>query len=286
MAWLMLDRFSVSRFSIGYIPMFAIFAADGIRRLVRDRVDLTLIGGGALTLAFLLWTLPALTAVRTEVSPPVLAVRAAQQHLDPARDHLFVAFNMTPFVEYFAPSMPFTRVMDDRAMPLSQAGQTPWLLAEDESMPRGGYVFRRDRGHLWNIARRHYFECSVEPMSRLPQFVSGWYLAERNGIDEWRWMGARSITNLPPATGNTRLRLFFDMPGEILAQKPVVTVTLNGVVLGRFVGAAHIERDFRVTPAQNGALNVLQLETTRVLKSGDDPRDLGLQLRYLSWGPD
>src|SRR5436305_13851193 len=30
-AWLMLDRFSISRFSIGYIPMFAIFAADGIR---------------------------------------------------------------------------------------------------------------------------------------------------------------------------------------------------------------------------------------------------------------
>ena len=29
-AWLFLDRYSVSRFSIGYIPMFAIFAADGI----------------------------------------------------------------------------------------------------------------------------------------------------------------------------------------------------------------------------------------------------------------
>jgi hypothetical protein len=286
MAWLMLDRFSVSRFSIGYIPMFAIFAADGIRRLVRDRFDLTLVAGGALTLAFVLWTLPALTPVRNEVSPPVLAVRAAQQHLDPARDHLFVAFNMTPFVEYFAPSMQFTRVMDDRAMPLSQASQRPWLLAEDESMPRSGYVSRRERGHLWNIARRHYFECGVEPMSRLAQFVSGWYLAERNGIDEWRWMGARSLTNLPPATGPTKLRLLFDMPGEIIPRKPFVTVTLNGVVLERFPAAAHIERDYKVTPAQNGAVNVLELETTQVLKSGDDPRDLGLQMRYLSWGPD
>jgi len=99
-------------------------------------------------------------------------------------------------------------------------------------------------------------------------------------------MGARSLTNLPPATGLTRLRLFFDMPGEILAQKPFVTVKLNGVVLGRFAGAAHVEREYKVTPAQNGALNVLELETTRVLKSGDDPRDLGLQVRYLSWGPD
>ena len=32
-AWMMLDRYSVSRFSIGYAPMFAIFAADGIRRI-------------------------------------------------------------------------------------------------------------------------------------------------------------------------------------------------------------------------------------------------------------
>jgi len=285
MAWLMLDRFSVSRFSIGYIPMFAIFAADGIRRLARDRVDLTLIAGGALTLAFLLWTWPALTPVRNEISPPVLAVRAAQQHLDPAREHLFVAFNMTPFVEYFAPSLPFTRVMDDRAMPLSHTGQRAFLLAEDESTPRSGYVFRRDRGHLWNIARRHYFECGFEPMSRLPRFVSGWYLAERNGIDEWRWMGRRSVTELPAATGPTRLRLLFDMPGEIIGQKPFVTVKLNGAVLERFPAAAHIERDYKVTPAQNGALNVLELESTGVLKSGDDPRDLGLQMRYLSWGP-
>ena len=34
-AWLMLDRFSISRFSIGYQPMFALFAADGIRRSTR-----------------------------------------------------------------------------------------------------------------------------------------------------------------------------------------------------------------------------------------------------------
>jgi hypothetical protein len=62
-------------------------------------------------------------------------------------------------------------------------------------------------------------------------------------------------------------------------------VKLNGAVLERFPAAAHIERDYKVTPAQNGALNVLELESTGVLKSGDDPRDLGLQMRYLSWGP-
>jgi len=291
MAWLMLDRFSVSRFSIGYIPMFAIFAVDGIRRAVRDRADLTFAVGGALIVTFIAWTWPALTPVRNEISPSVLAVQAAQQHLDPARDHLFVAFNMTPFVQYFAPSMQFTRVMDDRAMPLSDGVRHPWLLAEDESMPRSGYVFRRDRGHLWDIARRHYFECSVEPMTRLPQYVEGWYQPEQIGIDEWRWMGRRSVTKLPPANGKTKLRLLWDSPGEIAALKPVVTVKLNGVVLERFAATTHVERDYKVEPAANGVPNVLELETTQVLAPsrkhiGDDPRELGLQVRYLSWGPD
>jgi len=291
MAWLMLDRFSVTRFSLGYIPMFAVLAADGISRAVRGRSDLTLLAGGLLTLTFAAWTLPALTPVRNDVSPPVLAARAAQQHLDPARDHLFVAFNMTPFVEYFAPALPFTRVMDDRAMPLSYGAERAWLLAEDESMPRSGYVFRRPRGHLWDIARRHYFECSVEPMSRLPRFGDGWYLAERNGIDEWRWMGHHSVTTLPPAAGLTKLRLLWDTAGEVVPMQPVITITLNGKVLDRFTGAAHFEHDYKVEPAPNGAPNILELDTTKVLGPrpqhvGDDPRDLGLQVRYLSWGPD
>src|SRR6185436_6045598 len=34
-AWAMLDRFSISRFSIGYQAMFALLAADGIRRVAK-----------------------------------------------------------------------------------------------------------------------------------------------------------------------------------------------------------------------------------------------------------
>jgi hypothetical protein len=292
MAWLMLDRFSVSRFSIGYIPLFALMAADGIERALRHQLDLALVAGLALAIAFAVYTWPALTPVRTEVAPSVLAVRAAQQHLDPNRDQLFVAFNMTPFVEYFAPRMPFTRVMDDRAMPLSFGARRPWLLAEDESMPRSGYVFRRERGHLWNIARRHYFECGLEPMTRLPLFLAGWYPPERAGVDEWRWMPKRSLTQLPPMTVTTKLRLLFELPGEVMPLHPEITITLNGKVLERFTpDGARVQRDYKVQPAPNGGPNVLVLETTRTLSPkrehiGDDPRELGLQVRYLSWGPD
>jgi len=286
MAWLMLDRFSVTRFALAYIPMFAVLAIDGVRRIARDRRNLTVLGGSALVLAFAIWTLPALTTVRNEVSPSALVVEAARQHLDPDSQHLFVAFDMIPFVQYLDPALPFTRVLDDRAMPLSIGQQQPWLLAEDESAPRNGFVFRRDRGRLWDIARRHYFECGLEPMTRLAQFGDGWYTSERNGNDEWRWMGKQSTTTLPPAEGKSRLRLVFDLPGELIARRPVVTIRLNGAVLDRLEGGPHFEHDYRVEAAP-GHPNVLELETTEVWPPANgDPRSLGIQVRYLSWGPD
>ena len=41
-AWMMLDRFSISRFSIGYQPMFAIFLADGIARCVESAMPVVI----------------------------------------------------------------------------------------------------------------------------------------------------------------------------------------------------------------------------------------------------
>ncbi len=287
MAWLMLDRFSVTRFSLAYMPLFALLAIDGVRYLVRDRPKLVVAGSAALIAAFAVWTLPALTAVRREASPPVLAVEAARGRIEPSKQHLFVAFNMVPFVEYLDPAIPFTRVLDDRAMPLSAGDRQPWLLAEDESTPRSGFVFRRERGRLWNIARRHYFECGLEPMTRLPQFGDGWYAPERNGADEWRWMGKHSTTTLPSAEGMMKLRLNLNLPGELISRHPVITVRLNGAVLDRVSTVTHFERDYKVSPAAGNRANVLELETTEVLQQPDgDPRALGIQVRYLSWGPD
>ncbi len=286
MAWLMLDRFSVTRFSLAYIPMFGVLAIDGVRRMMRDQPQLLIAGGSALIAAFVVWTLPALTIVRNEISPPVLAARAAREHLDPSTQHLFVAFNMMPFVEYLEPDLPFTRVLDDRAMPLSVGNRQAWLLAEDESTPRRGFVFRRERGALWDIARRHYFECGLEPMARLPQFGAGWYSAEQYGFDEWRWMGKQSTTILPPMEGRMKLRLNFEIPGELMPRRPVVTVRLNGVVLERLTSATRFERDYKVDPASKGHPNILELQTTEVVKPRDDSRELGIQMHYLSWGPD
>jgi dolichyl-phosphate-mannose-protein mannosyltransferase len=272
-AWLMLDRFSINRFSIGYAPMFAVFAADGIRRISRENRQLELGIGAVLVAAFFLWTAPAFGPVRREVAPSVQAVEEALK----TNGQLFVGYSMTPFIEYLAPSVPITRVMDDRAIPMTLAPR-PILLAEVAEPQPGGRVFTRDRWRLWSIARRHYFEVVVRPLTNIGRFGNGWSEPEQQGMDEWRWMGRESTTFLPPAAGDTVLRLHFVLPGELVGRQPEIAVVLNGKVLDRFRAAdQYISRDYHVTPAP--AENVLQLSTDQTADSR------GLKVRFISWGP-
>ena len=289
-AWLMLDRFSISRFSIGYQPLFAILAADGIRRISRARAWIEPAIASLLAVAFIAYTAPDLKIVRTTVAPSVLAAQALARTVDPARDELYVGHTMSKFVDLIAPGMPYRRVIDDRALPLAEHPRA-WLLAEVTHAKPEGLVFQRERGHLWNIARRHYFEIVLEPLRKRPQFVSGWYAAEVAGIDEWRWMGGRSVTILPPQSGRAILRMHLGIPGELMEKNPEITVKINGRVADRFhTSEGYFERNVHATPAPNGAPNVLELSIDKTVSpppgyTGDDGRTLGLRLRYLAWGP-
>jgi len=283
-AWLMLDRFSINRFSIGYVPMFAIFAADGIARVSRGSRAIE--GGVAALLigAFIVWAVPAFTPVRRDVAPSVRAVETALKTVNPSTSRLYVGYSMTPFIEYLAPSFPITRVMDDRAIPMTPA-TNPVLLAEVSEPVPGGILFTRDRDRLWNIARRHYFEVVLRPLSNAGQFGAGWYPPEQQGMDEWRWMSSSSLTTLPPARGPTFLRLNFAIPGELVSKQPAITVSLNGKTLERFRSTtADVSRDYHVTPL--AAPNVLQLSTDQTVKDTTIGRDIGLRVRFISWGPD
>ncbi|HUP45979.1 MAG TPA: hypothetical protein VM779_10760 [Thermoanaerobaculia bacterium] len=279
-AWMMLDRFSISRFSIGYAPMFAVFAADGIRRLARDRWQREYLFGGALAAAFAVWAFPAFTDVRNRISPSVRAVEAARREIDPRTETLFVGHSMVPFVEYFARELPFIRVIGVPAVPLTPA-ERPFLLADLQKGEPEGLIFQRPRGRLWNIARRHYFEVVLQPLRNIARFRRGWYPPELEGVDEKRWMGASSLTILPPASGRRELRLLFHVPPPLVGA--TVTVTLNGQVIDRIqVDALEISRDYEVDPLPPDQPNRLELSIDRTIEENRQQR--GLRLRFLSWG--
>ncbi|HEX8409745.1 MAG TPA: hypothetical protein VF883_12860 [Thermoanaerobaculia bacterium] len=280
-AWLMLDRFSISRFSIGYQPMFAVFVADGIRRVARQREWML---AAALTAAFFVFTFPALKSVRNEVAPSIVAASTAAQRIDPNREQLFVGHTMLVFMDLVAPGMPYTRVVDDRAMPVD-ARENAWLLAEITTTKEEGLVFRRERNALWNIARRHYFNIKLAPIEARPRFISGWYAPESMESNQWRWMRGHSVTLLPPLRGEALLRMHVGVPSELI-EGNFVTVKLNGRVIGRIaVTGDSLERDFHVDPAPRGLPNVLELSIDRTVLPQHEQRELGLRLRYLAWGP-
>jgi hypothetical protein len=279
LAWMMLDRYSINRFSIGYCPLFAILAADGIRRVTRAWPRAEPVIGTALIASFFFWTLPALATVRNTIAPSLLAVEAVTQHLDPRADQLFVARDMDPFFQYLLPDYPFIHVLDKRALPLSVDSRRAWILAEADLDDHDGFVFHRPRGHLWNIARRHYFDAGLIPVRVMPQFLAGWYEPKRDGSVELRPMSEHSLTKLPPSTDQTILRIELRFPQPLLATHPAVSIALNGRLIDRFTPSADDDdREYHVNPAPTGAPNMLDLSI--------DQRATGMSIKCLSFGPE
>lgn len=284
-AWMMLDRYSINRFSIGYCPLFAILAAGGIARLTRAWPRVEPLVGGALIASFFIWTLPALATVRNTIAPSVLAVEAVSQHLDPRVDRLYLARDMDPFFQYLLPDYPFVQVFDERALPLSVDGRRAWILAEASLNDHDGLVFHRQRGHLWNIARRHYFDAGLIPVRAQPQFLSGWYEPERKGPIELRPMSGHSTTILPASSGASALHLELRIPTLLVAIHPTIVIALNGRVLDRFIVTAEEEdREYHVTPAPNSGSNTLDLSTSQTIRKSGDPHELGMSMKSLSFG--
>jgi len=282
MAWLMLDRYSISRFSIGYAPMFMLFAADGIERLSRGKTRVMNMIAAVVVAGIVIWTWKSFALVRSEASPSVRGVQAVLRHLQPGVDQLVIGYSMTPFMEYFAPSFPVVRTMDDRGLPLAPAPRS-WLLAEVTDTRPEGMIFQRDRGALWNIARRHYFEVVLKPFgARQAAFESGWFPPEASGMDQMRWMQHRSVIILPPATGETVLRLLMHLPEGLTGAK--LTVTLNDNLIETIaLDRTEIARDYEVSPRPGGQQNRLEMSVDRTVEH--EGKVVGVRLRYLAWGP-
>jgi len=277
MTWVMLDRYSVNRFSIGYAPMFAILAADGIARMTR-RYEA--IAGAGLVAAFAIWTFPVFDDVRREKTPPVLAIEALVKTYDPRRDDLYVGATLLPHVEYLA-GFPFTRLREERSLPLSLGSKRTLFLSEFDHTDPQGLQFRREHGRLNLITRGYYYDIALRPMNAAPKFVSGWYQGERFMTWESRWMARHSVTELPPISGPVKLGVVFDLPDAVKSSRPMITIALNGRVIDRI--AANGERVDREYDLTNNGRATLEITTTRTTRDGD--RELGLRVTDLIWGP-
>jgi hypothetical protein len=282
MAILFLDHFSASRFSIGYAPLIALLAADGIYLLLRR---LEPVASAALMAMMIVWTWPALNAVRHTVAPPVAAVDWLRSHVDPRNAVIYVHEGMIPYANWYLKEYE-RRYISDSSPPSLWMQQRGLFVQEGASNASGALNFIRPQGRLWSLVRQRYFEASVSPMAERVAFGEGWHEEESERGEVWRWMAGRSVALLPPLAGDALLTLTLYVPLDALPAAPKVTIRLNGEVVDRFEGSSEImQRELKVR-ARGDAPNELVMETDGVVTPPPgDPRLLGLRLNALGWKP-
>ena len=282
MAVLYLDHFSASRFSIGYAPLIALLAADGIALAARRFEPVV---AAALVVVMMVWTWPAIAAVRHSVAPPVAAVDWLRNHADPRASVIYVDEGMIPYAEWYLSDYHLRFLHESGPPALWALRQLGYYLREGASNVTGAQNFVRPRGRLWDLVRRRYFEVSVRPIGERITFGDGWHDEEGAGGEVWRWMGGRSVAQLPPIAGDARLTLTLYAPLDALPSAPNIVVRLNGVVVDRFAATSRLMEREMVVHARADTVNELLIETDRVVKPPRDPRVLGLRLNSLGWLP-
>jgi hypothetical protein len=289
-AWLYLDHFSASRFSIGYSPLFAILAADGLQLLLMRSAIAEVVVAAVIVLRVAVWAWPSVHEVRRNDSPPFAAARWIRKHFDPRTSTLYVHHSMGPLVEAFLPGMAFVDTGD--GMPPANGVFRPGdvFVIEGESAYAGARVFRRSRTHLPNLVRDRYFAVSILPPASIITFADGWYDREGpDGAGGWRWMGHRARAYMPAFRGRARLALHMYVPLDALKTPPTITITLNGSVVDRIrATTAYLDREYSVDARPQGA-NELVIETDEVVNPAkqhlnDDARDLGIRVTEIEWG--
>ena len=160
-AMFFLNTTGTGRLSIGYMPMHALLAADGMKRsadvlsarpLVRTWTSALLCA--AIVLRFVWWIAPSLWLVHTTDSPPIAAMTWVRRHVPP-RSTLFVHAGYRPFAEYALAGY-------DVHLTLGEGGVAHgWYVGSGTTSAPDAVTFVRPRDPLWAVFTERYFEAYV-----------------------------------------------------------------------------------------------------------------------------
>jgi hypothetical protein len=300
LAWLMLDYENVRRYSLAWVALNAILAVTGFftvatllaRRFPKLEPERTT---GALTavcvIAFAAWTLPGLNEVRTTDSPPAAAMQWLDGHAAHLPGTIWIDDSCDAFATWFLERVPHQVVRSINEIPEDAWRAGAFYVLDGGSSQSPTVNFVRRRKPLERIARPRYFTVGILPLDRTIRYGEGWYEEEDDGTRYWRWMSRRGVVKLPAITP-ARLILAFEAPDTLQAGHPLVTITLDGNVFAHFHANPGIHRRSWYVESPPGHAPVLTIETDRVtnlardLPGSTDTRDLGLELRELSWSPE
>ena len=300
LSWLMLNPTGASRLSLGYIPMHALLAADGIaiiadlltRRLppaTRARAAMVVQARCALLLAaaYFGWTWPAVREVWHYDSPPAAAMKWVRDSLPRDSSKIVIEGGMVPFADYYLSGWNVVRLENETQPEDLPAEANAFYIASSELRAVDAINFRRPRGHLYGLSHRRYFEAAVAPVGASVQLLDGWYKEEFDERESWRWTARRARMSLSPLPGRGKLELRVMAPLDV-EPAPLMAVVVDGSVIDRFVPNAREFRRQYIIHSEGMAHEVIIDLSRTINPSGahltDDPRDLGLKFHSILWG--
>ncbi|MBV8518202.1 MAG: hypothetical protein JO197_12460 [Acidobacteria bacterium] len=265
-AWLYLDFHSVSRFSIGYAPLYALLAAEGIdlTRRARGFVLAALVGYAVVLM------MPALAVVHRTPSPPVAAMTFVRARASRASSVLLVDERLAAHAELLLADYDRELVaLAATARPPATMHARADVLVVREDAAAGGVAFMRARAPLASLVRPRYFETSVANARRIT-FGDGWYGEEGAPRAPWRWMGRASRLEIPAGASRIDIRFAVPLPTTIVIRAD------DRIIDHITTTPATVERTWHVANART-----LTIETSAIAHGPHDPRELGLRLDEL-----
>lgn len=226
LAVLYLNWLSASRFAIGYAPLVALLAADGIGIIPR-RFQLAV---SAIVVAIMMvWTLPAIRTVRSTDAPPVAAARYLGSR---SSSRVYVDARLAAHADVLLPGARRT-IVEMTALPAELPGDGV-LFAEGVSGSPSARNFVRP---VTSIVRPRYFAATVVPMR-----------------DVFTMRG--STVRLPPLPGDGQLTLR-------LRGSNGIVVRFNDHVIDQFHATGEVIRTYRLL-SRSRVANELEVEGGRI----------------------
>jgi hypothetical protein len=291
MALFMLNPQAAGRLSLGYLPMHAMLAADGMGVIAsllsfrREKIAIALQSLMALTFtgAAIAWVWPCLTEVRRHDSPPVEVMHWLRHNVSKEHGYIYIHGSLAPFADYYLPGWQYEHTGDRAIETLDPHGGRAFFACDAWSNDVTAINFRRKRRRLWSLFLERYFDTSVRGVVGGGRFI-GWHQEENSADATWRWMPEQAHLVLPPLgrRGELHLMLYAPLDAE---PAPLVTVSANGAVIEQFrPAAADFEKSFAIDSPPDKLIDVT-LAVDHAIQPKGDSRRLGLRLNGFAWKP-
>ena len=291
MALYMLNPQAAGRLSLGYLPMHALLAADGMGVVAsllsfrRERIAIAVHAAMALILtgAMISWVLPCLEEVRRHDSPTVEVMHWLRRNVPKDRGFIYVQGGLTPFADYYLEGWQYESVGDRDIETLDPLGGRALYITDKASNDETAINFSRKRRRLWSLFLERYFDTSVRTVLGSGRLI-GWHDEEGSAEATWRWMPERARMVLPPLgkPGELRLRLYAPLDA---APPPLITISAQGHVIDQFrPTTSEFEKVFALDSTSKEPVQV-DLAVDHTIQPPGDSRRLGLRLNGFTWQP-